>query len=82
MTVKKDIRNKTMIEIEICERSNPLAFASNFDWRLLLLCMQAIELVGIECALGQVTRDYFYKYVALINPPHWIYLYCSMRIIQ
>ena len=36
-----------MIEIEICERSNPLAFASNFDWRLLLLCMQAIELVGI-----------------------------------
>ena len=36
-----------MIEIEICERSNALAFASNFDWRLLLLCMQAIELVGI-----------------------------------
>ena len=25
---------------------------------------------------------YFYKYFALINPPYWIYLYCSKRIIQ
>ena len=80
MTVKKDIRNKTMIEIEICERSNPLAFASNFE----AIIMHASHRISryIECALGHVTRDYFYKYVALINPPHWIYLYCSMRIIQ
>ena len=38
--------------------------------------------VGIECALGHVTGVYFYKNVALINPPYWIYLYCSKRIIQ
>ena len=41
-----------------------------------------IELVGIECALGHVTGVYFYKHFALINPPYWIYLYCSKRIIQ
>ena len=41
-----------------------------------------IALVGIESALGHVTGVYFYKRFALINPPYWIYLYCSKRIIQ
>ena len=44
-------------------------------------CAFTIELVDIECALGHVTGDHFYKTFALINPPYWIYLY-SRRIIQ
>ena len=39
-----------------------------------------IELVGIiEHTLGHVTAVYFYRDFALINPPYWIYLYCSKR---
>ena len=38
---------------------------------------KAIELVGMECALGHLTGVHFHKTFALINPPYWIYLHCS-----
>ena len=38
-----------------------------------------LELVDIECALGHVTWSVF---ATIINPPYWIYLYCSKRIIE
>ena len=40
-----------------------------------------LELLGIECALV-TSKGSIFTNILPINPPYWIYLYCSKRIIQ